>query len=483
MKRAIEIFVLVAVFVFLFLSIILMGKECFGAQDVLFEAQDVSESAAVSPHYQLGAGDVVVIELWGKENETFESEVDKEGFLNLKMRNIDKNGVERFDVFASFSVNGVKFSELKEIVSAEMTKYSNDIGTEIFVNVRLGRIRGISVSVIGEVNNPGQYNIKQTSTDILNMLTIANGITAHGTQRDLLVRRGGEVIRSIDLYRLLDKKTTDTISMNLRHRDTLVVPRKSREIELVGAVKNPGTYEIREGEPLYELLKLLGGTMDTADLTKIAVIRKSLTGMDSGFLVNLEKKPDFKLCDGDLIEVYIRPDLLSKRLVEVSGTGVRNPGWRLLSNHNNIKGNHLAALLETVEIAVNTDIGHAELWRNGERIIIDAKAALSHPANYENIPLRDMDRLVIPQIDYYVTIKGAVYNPSKLTYMVKQNGIESESLDYYIDHCGGYLPDADKKNIRILKPNGETIFYKKGWRKEAVKPAYIINIPMKKGGE
>ena len=67
---------------------------------------------------------------------------------------------------------------------------------------RLSRLRTIRVYVVGEVAEPGAYDISSLSTP-LNALFAAGGITARGSLRHLKHYRGKQLIEEVDAYELL----------------------------------------------------------------------------------------------------------------------------------------------------------------------------------------------------------------------------------------------------------------------------------------
>jgi len=88
-----------------------------------------------------------------------------------------------------------------------------------------------------------------------------------------------------------------------------------------------------------------------------------------------------------------------------------------------------------------------------EKLAIDLKAALENPGRHDDLILKDGDQIFVPFNPGSIEVVGAIKKPSILQYK------EGKKIDYYIERCGGYTKDADRKNIVAYLPNN--IAYKK----------------------
>ena len=61
------------------------------------------------------------------------------------------------------------------------------------------------------------------------------------------------------------------------------------------------------------------------------------------------------------------------------------------------------------------------------------------------------DSIYIPTKDYSIEVYGKVMFPGKIQY---KNG---EKSNYYVEYSGGYSENADKKNTKIILPNGKIL--------------------------
>lgn len=113
------------------------------------------------------------------------------------------------------------------------------------------------VHVLGEVKNPGTYRI--TASDRLSeVLNRAGGVNEQGSQRNIEVRRAGEMTKKVDL---LSFQTFGNLANNpyLLDNDVVFVPLRKGTVQIVGAVMRPKEYELKSEKNLVDILKLAGG--------------------------------------------------------------------------------------------------------------------------------------------------------------------------------------------------------------------------------
>src|SRR5262249_34336601 len=152
--------------------------ERFGA--ALFRNSTVSEKTAldipVSSDYMLGPGDQLVIEYWGSSSQKLQSVVDREGRVVLPEA-------------GTILVAGHTLAEAQELIQKALARQFRDIS----VSVSLGRLKTVRAYVVGDVKNPGAYDISALST-CLNALIAAGGPTDTGSLRTVKHYRGKKLL-------------------------------------------------------------------------------------------------------------------------------------------------------------------------------------------------------------------------------------------------------------------------------------------------
>jgi protein involved in polysaccharide export with SLBB domain len=201
-------------------------------------------TGAVSPDYVLGVGDELVITFHGGDSRTYTTRVDREGRVVIPE-------------WAPIPAAGRTFREFQREVEARtaVTK----LGTEAFVS--LGSLRSISITVAGEVNEPGRYQLTSLST-IIDALASARGIKKSGSLRRIQLQRGSDV-HWFDYYELLQGVAT-AANRTLRDGDRIVVPVLGLTVAAGGDVRRPAIYELAERRSsisLRDLLDLAGGPL------------------------------------------------------------------------------------------------------------------------------------------------------------------------------------------------------------------------------
>ena len=128
-----------------------------------------------APDYVVGPGDEIVVKMWGRVE-------------GIQRMTVDRDGKIFFPKFGSLYVAGKTFSELKSFLQSKVSTIA-----EVSSDVTLGQMKGIRVSVIGEVRLPGWYNVSSLHT-ALQVLAMAGGVKDIGSLRRIEVRRGRQVV-------------------------------------------------------------------------------------------------------------------------------------------------------------------------------------------------------------------------------------------------------------------------------------------------
>lgn len=163
------------------------------------------------------------------------------------------------------------------------------------------------VSVLGEVKTPGAYAI-QTPRSVLDVLTLAGGLTELADRKILVERRGTD--EKVPYFVSNDAKAAMDASVRINPGDTLYVP-KAGIVYVLGDVKQPGGYTMTNNEAQLSVLQLVaraGGTNNSAVPSHARLVRK--TG-DSGYtetalqLSDMQKgkQSDQFLQPGDIVYV------------------------------------------------------------------------------------------------------------------------------------------------------------------------------------
>ena len=228
------------------------GASFFGESAESFSALD---NVPVSADYALGPGDEVILRAWGSIDVDYRSTVDRNGMLNLPK-------------VGTFSVTGVKASELEKHLRIQIGR----LYTNFNLSVALGQLRGVKVFIVGPAQRPGVYTLPGQST-VLSAMAAAGGPAPYGSMRKVTLRRDGKDISELDLYDflVLGDKSKD---VQLAAGDVVLFQSAGPRVALSGALDLPAIYELKTpNESVREVLRYAGGSPMLADRNRAQLER------------------------------------------------------------------------------------------------------------------------------------------------------------------------------------------------------------------
>lgn len=235
----------------------------YGA-DFFENTQNSSASASrapVSDDYVLGAGDQLQINVWGSTSGETSVTIDRNGQISLPK-------------LGTLKLAGVRASQAEALIKSMFGRLYKDFD----LSVSLGKLRKITVYVVGQSRFPGSYSLSSQAT-LTNGLFASGGPNANGSIRRVQLKRNGAVVAEFDLYAFLSKgdKSAD---VKLLDGDVIYFPRASGYMAFTGKVNEPGIYELKDAtETLGDLLNLAGGLPVVADPRR-ATLERLLPGVD-----------------------------------------------------------------------------------------------------------------------------------------------------------------------------------------------------------
>jgi protein involved in polysaccharide export with SLBB domain len=246
-----------------------------------------ADSAAPAPaEYVLGPGDEVRIQIWGTVDFAGNQTLDRNGQINLPK-------------IGAINLSGVQVKDLEAVLKKQVGTVFNNVN----VNAALGKLRGITVYVVGQANQPGTYNLNSLST-LVNAVFASGGPSTNGSMRHIELKRGGKTITTLDLYDFIAKgdKSKDAA---LQPGDVIMIPPAGPRMALVGATDHAAIYEIKENSKVRDVLALGGGLSSLASQQKALLERISIQDPQSprqvqNIVLNAQGL-DQRLQDGDLV--------------------------------------------------------------------------------------------------------------------------------------------------------------------------------------
>jgi protein involved in polysaccharide export with SLBB domain len=227
----------------------------FGEQ--LFDNPNAYAPVAAAPapaEYVLGPGDEVRVQIWGAVDFAGNQTLDRNGQISLP-----KIGV--------INLNGVQVKNLE----TTLRKQAGTVFNNIQLNASLGKLRGITVYVVGQAQQPGTYNLNSLST-LVNAVFASGGPGVNGSMRAIQLKRGGQTVTTLDLYDFIAQgdKSKDA---PLQPGDVIMIPPAGPRVALTGATDQAAIYELKPGNTLQDVLSLGGGVPVLANLQKALLER------------------------------------------------------------------------------------------------------------------------------------------------------------------------------------------------------------------
>ena len=385
-------------------------------------------------NYRLGAGDEVIIDVWGSNEATIRQTISPDGFINIPNLGV-------------VTLNGMTVREAEQYLRKKLAQIYPVDGEDAASDFKLtlGNIRTIQVSVTGEVVVPGTYSISSLS-NIYNALYCAGGVNDLGSLRKVQLVRNGKQKAIVDLYDfILNGVLPD--GLTLEDGDVINVPLYLSLVNIEGSVKRPMYYEMKDGETVQDLLDYAGGFAGDAYRSNINVVRQN--GVEyQVYTVDSNLFSAFILKDGDALTVGALIDRYENKL-EVKGA-VYRPGIYQL-------GDGIRTVSELIAKAdglkgdafTNRALIHREREDlTFEVISVDVKAVLSGQA--PDIQLQRNDILYIPSIYDLndigtITIEGEVATPGTFVYEANM------TVEDIIMQAGGLLESASTVRIDVSR--------------------------------
>jgi protein involved in polysaccharide export with SLBB domain len=386
-----------------------------------------------------------------------------------------------------FEAGGQTLSQLRARVEAKL----HAIYPGLDSSLTLTKPRTFAVHVTGAVARPGTYAASPL-TRVSAMLPKAGGTLPTGSLRRVEIRRRGveEPIQA-DLTRFALFGQVDQDPQVL-DGDTVYVPSRQLTVEVNGAVRRPGTYELIATRTMAELVELAGGFDAQASQQYPARI-VSRGGGDhvEARSVSMTSLSTTELKDGDVVHIPVLAEHRATVLVQGAIVGPRGadeasrvrPSGRAEDGRPDAGPREVSVSLPYIEHEGVRDLlaqaGGLEPWADGRNAYLSRRGA-SGAAHHlpvdlvslstgvdDDVPVAPGDTLVVPARREQVLVAGAVQRPGYYTF----SG-DLKPRDY-LNLAGGTTRSADSESTRVLS-NGDSRPIRKV---TAVEPGDVITVP------
>ncbi len=346
---------------------------------------------------------------------------------------MENNQSETLDLIVSSTGNVLlPLAGSLKILNMSLTEASREITRQLMkfypksnIQVDLISPRSMKIMITGEVTSPGTYLISAVST-LDEAIKVAGGLKSSASSRRVLIKRKDKNIE-IDYLRFLKYGDMEQ-NPYLEEGDAIYVPLMGKSVKIAGQVKNPGMYEIKEGERLKDLIDMAGGLTNTASLYGAILDRVDGKRMELN-LYNLiygkekeKEEVNILLQEGDTVTI-----LTEIKRVQVLGF-VRNPGPIQIVEEPKITAEGTEVLGESIMgakiselinraggVLPNGSTRGIEVRRGGNpenKVVVDLyRVLVLGEESKENINVFPGDVIYVPPILKSVKILGQVKSP------------------------------------------------------------------------
>ena len=410
------------------------GHNIFKNKDLTFEP---SANIATPQNYHLGPGDEVIIDIWGASQITIQEIISPDGNIMVQdLGPVYLNGktVQEADAYIK-----KVFSQIYSGLEGENSNSS--------IKLSLGQNRSVLVNVMGEVENPGTYQVSSFAT-VFNAIYMAGGVSDLGSLRNIKLYHENKEVATVDMYDyIINGKVQDDIRIN--DNDVVIVSPHTLLVDIDGRIRRPMLYEMTEDESLANLIDYAGGLESDAYRKDVRVVRMGEFQREI-FTVNKEQQKSFKLMDGD--SIYVDSiQLTFANMAEVRGAVYRPGQFQIDGDITTVRQLvEAAGGLKEEAFPSRALLSRTNPDKTLTNLSVDIKGLMEGTAQDET--LRNNDVLFIPSIFDIGEIKtfsvyGEVLFPGDYRYA------DNTSIEDLILQAGGLKEDASLSKVDVVRRN------------------------------
>lgn len=306
------------------------------------------------------------------------------------------------------------------------------------------------------------------------------------SQRLITIKRNNQEIK-VDLVKFYTLGISEE-NPYVMDGDIIYIPTLQNRVTISGAVQKEGSYEILAGERILDAIKFAYGLSNGAFLEEVEILRFDENNQSQKLVVNLKNaltdenencEDNILLQNDDHIFVRFIPEYHEKKFVKVGGV-VEFPGDYLVVEGkttlldvlekcgiDELKADLENAFVQRPDVNIDFDPEYERLkttpqqsmnyleyayFKNKTRQLkakmsVDIQKLWQLKDKTEDIFLEENDFIYIPLKSQTVYVTGQVAKPG---FVKIQPGL---TYFDYIEKAGGFLSNAKKNKIRIIKAN------------------------------
>jgi len=286
-----------------------------------------------------------------------------------------------------------------------------------------------------------------------------------------------------------------TTDVTLRSHDRLISYSQEeviapKSVSIFGLVARPGDYAYYEGMKVSDLVFRAGNLRPSAYPLRIELARTFIDGRREVLYASLDDPAgDLPLQRSDKIFVRQIPGWEDRDIVTIEGE-VRFPGKYVITHEMNslysliqraggltedafatgtvftrasiisdLKRRGVDELINRSMERVEEDSGQIRIDSSAvlrdnsmsNRIVVYMDELLVSSGSRHDVKLVDGDQIYIPAKPAGIQVLGAVPSISTIAYQ------DGKKADFYVKRAGGFLPNADKKHLQLVRADGTIV--------------------------
>ena len=237
--------------------------------------------------YKLGPGDVIEVNIFewelSERTKTVPVRISQMGMISLPM-------------IGDLQASGTTVWELKKEI--EQRLQTGGYIRRPQVSVIIKEFHSKKIAVVGSVHKPGVYVIERNVTTLLDILSLAGGLTDQSGQMLYVIRREPSASAqesatakpatiTIDLHELMEQCNL-SLNMVLRNGDIVSVPQAERFF-VYGYVKEPGAFNLTKPTTVLEAVAMAQGVDHDKGSPGYCMLKRRSTDRDEQLIpIDLE---------------------------------------------------------------------------------------------------------------------------------------------------------------------------------------------------
>lgn len=311
------------------------------------------------------------------------------------------------------------------------------------------------VTIEGEVKRPGIYELRAGET-MQDLLKYCGGFTSTAYKNTIVVERIGEKEREVKEFPY-SKIPTFLLKGGDMVTIQKVLDKYKNRVTISGAVYHPGTYELKSGMTLLDLLNKASGVRKEAFLDRALIVRSKDKIDKETIAFSIPeiygKQKNIILQPEDEIYIYNKEELREKRYITVNGAV--NNGKRIdfmggmTVEDAIVMAGGLKEGADPKNIEVSRILQDGSFQKLSESVVISSSKNLE--LNSKGFYLKPYDVVSVRYIKGYssqknVTVEGEVKFPGVYVILKKE-----ERLSDLIERAGGLSPYAYVEGATLIR--------------------------------